>query len=325
MKKFYFKIMFLVLALAFVLGNWGTVQAETYPEKDIVLHVPWAAGGSTDTAARLIAPILSEIVNKNVTVENFPGASGVMGLTQYLKYKPDGYRILFGTAGAFTSQKYLQKLPYDPLNDFAPTGGVFAEEVFVAVSSSAPYNTLKEMEAYWKRKGEKVKMCAAGVGSIGDVMNRVLAEQMNIDAVFIPYKNLGAAAVALMGGHADVAIVTGQIAKPAVDEGRIKLLGFIGDKSSKYFSDVPTSKEQGYNISLISWQSTFVSKNVPAPIVQKIEKIIKQLVMSEKLIEKTKKAKIAIYYMTPTEQTANIEKQQKIYGKVLKELGLAKK
>ena len=79
MKKFYFKIMFLVLALAFVLGDWGTVQAETYPEKDIVLHVPWAAGGSTDTAARLIAPILSEMVNKNVTVENFPGASGVMG------------------------------------------------------------------------------------------------------------------------------------------------------------------------------------------------------------------------------------------------------
>jgi tripartite-type tricarboxylate transporter receptor subunit TctC len=324
MNKICLHLVSMVFMLVFVLGGWGSSQSATYPERDVTLLVPWAAGGSTDTAARVFASALSRKINKTVNVENVSGASGVLGVTQFLRFKPDGYRILFTSAGAFTSQKYLQKLTYDPLTDLMPTGCVFAEEVFLAIRTSDPYTNLKEMEAYWKKAGKEVKMCSAGIGSVGDVMNRILADQMKIQALHIPFKNLGETATAVMGGHADAAVVTSQTATAAVAEGRLRLLALIGDRRSPYFPNVPTSKEQGYPVDLLSWQATFVQKNVPDLIVQKIVELVKEVVEDPAVVKSVETSKIAIRYMTPAEMTADIQRQQQVYGEALRSIGLVK-
>jgi tripartite-type tricarboxylate transporter receptor subunit TctC len=325
MKKIWLHLVSVVFVFVFILGGWDTSQSAAYPEREITILVPWPAGGGGDSGARLLAPALSRKLGQTVSVENVPGASGVLGVTRYVNSKPDGYKILFNTPGAHTSQMFLQKLTYDTLTDLVPIGSLFVQEVYLVARASDPYSNLKEMEAYWRKAGKDVKMASAGLASVGDCMNRLLADQMKIKALHIPFTNLAESATAVMGGHADVGIVTGPEATPAVAEGRLKILALLGSHRSAYFPNSPTSKEQGYSVDLMSWMATFVQKNVPGPIVQKLVDVVKEVVKDPDLANSAAKSRTAILYMSPDELTADLKRQQQLYGEVLSSIGLLKK
>ena len=203
-----------------------SASAQTYPSKPITIIVPFAAGGATDTIARVLAERMRASLGQTIIVENATGAGGTIGVGRAARAAPDGYTISLGQNGShvITGATY-SKLPYDLLNDFEPLSLICIAPFVIAAKKAMPANDLKGLIAWLKANPGKASLGNAGVGSITHVSALVFAEATGTRIQYVPYRGNAPAMQDLVAGQIDLMIADPITAMPQVRGGTIKIYG----------------------------------------------------------------------------------------------------
>jgi tripartite-type tricarboxylate transporter receptor subunit TctC len=246
--------------------------AQTYPTHTVTIIVPFAAGGGTDVAARIVAEHMSRTLGQQFIVENVTGAGGTIGATRAMRAKPDGYTILMGHIGthAFAVSLY-PNLAYKPDVDFDPIGMVMEQPSLIVARKDFPPKDLKEFIAYAKGNAEKLNVGHAGVGSLLFTYALLLNSLLGVKPTMVPFTGAAPMANALIGGQIDYMlngiIEVGQ----QVQAGTIKAYAITAAERHPALPNVPTTLEAGLpEFQALAWFGFFAPKGIPQPIRDKL-------------------------------------------------------
>jgi len=226
----------------------GTAKAQTtpagaWPDRPITLVVPWAAGGSTDTVVRVMAPRLAQELGQPVLVDNRGGASGTVGHLSVARARPDGYTLLVGTNSTFAMAPHLMDIPYDNERAFAPIGLVAFNALLLSVHPSVPARSLGELIALARAQPGKITYASAGAGSSFHLAMEMLLYAAKVDMLHVPYRGGAPAMQALLAGEVQVCTPDIVTALPFVRQNAVRALASTGDKRSPQLPDIPTVAE----------------------------------------------------------------------------------
>jgi len=256
--------------------------AQDYPAKPIRLIVPFGAGGTTDILARVVGDRLTERWGQQVLIDNRPGAGGNIAAELAARAAPDGYTIFLGSMGTQSMNASIySKLPFDPLNDFAPISLVSNSANLLLIHPSIPAASVKELIQLAKAKPDRFSYSTSGAGSF----NHMSAELFNLMAgtkmVHIPYKSGAQTVTAVVSGEADLVFQTIPAALPLVEAHRLKALAVCTLQRHPLFPKLPTANESGlpgFNIS--SWYGILAPAATPKAIVAALNEALAQIVKS---------------------------------------------
>ena len=263
----------LALALGCALcAHYAAAQdAKTYPTKPIRMIVPYAPGGTTDFAARVLAPKLSESLGQPVVVDNRPGAGSTIGVDAAAKANSDGYTIIMVDTGFAIAPGLYEKLPYDSDRDFAAITEVIRVSNWLVVNPSVPAKSVKELVALARARPGSVKYASGGVGSPFHMAGEQFKLASKADIIHVPYKGGGPAIAALVGGEVTYAFPTMTVALPLVNAGKLRALAVVAAKRAPVLPEVPTIAEAGMpEVTLTSWYGVLAPAKTPNPIVDKL-------------------------------------------------------
>lgn len=256
------------IALAALVAPAG---AQDFPSKPITIIVPFAAGGPTDTVARLVGQAMGKSLNQTVVIENYGGAGGTIGADKVAKAKNDGYTLLLHHIGQSTAPTLYRKLPYDALNDFAPIGLITDVPMTIVARKDFPPKDMKELVAYLKANKDKVTYANAGVGSASHLCGMLLMSTLQTELTTVPYKGTAPAMNDLLGGQVDLMCdqttnTTGQI-----KGGKIKAYAVTTPTRVASLPDVPTLQQSGVTGADVGvWHGLYAPKGTPKAAVDKL-------------------------------------------------------
>jgi tripartite-type tricarboxylate transporter receptor subunit TctC len=264
----------------------GTARAETWPDRPIHLVVPIAAGGPTDTNARILADQLSKIWGQQVVVDNKSGAGTNIGNAFVAHSEPDGYTILYGTSSLSANAALYRALDYNPMTDLAPVSLVAKFPFFMFVPNSSPAKTLAEFVALAKEKPGKLIMGSPGTGSGPHLAELLFMQMAQIQMTHAPYRGAAPAFIDLIPGRIDCYFGSGELLTYS-RSGQVRALGSSGTKRSPAEPTVPTIAEAGVSgYEVESWQSVFAPAKTPVAIVQKMNAGVAKALADPALIKK---------------------------------------
>ncbi|KRC73094.1 Tripartite tricarboxylate transporter family receptor [compost metagenome] len=240
--------------------------ASAYPDKPIRLIVPYAAGGGTDTAARMIARKLAPLLGQPVVVENKPGGATQIGTAYVAGAAPDGYTLLMGTANLATNSVLYRKLPYDVRKDLTPVVWATDVPVYLLLPAASPIRTLDDLKrAAAQQQG--LTFATAGTGSIPHLAGEQFAHQTGIALRHIPYKGSSEAATALVGGQVQMSFDNLPPVQAQVKAGRLRPVAIAAQARNPDLPDVPTLTELGVPLSASSWWGVMAPAGTPKDVV----------------------------------------------------------
>jgi tripartite-type tricarboxylate transporter receptor subunit TctC len=255
-------------ALAFAASQ---ASAQNYPSRSITVVVPFPAGGSADTLARLIGAKLSESLGQAVVVENKPGAGGNLGTDAVAKAAPDGYTLLLTPSSIAIAPALYAKLPFDPIKDFAPVTLVGSIPMVVVVYPEFPPKTLLELIALAKAKPGEISYASAGNGSTNHLAVELFKIKTGIDMLHVPYRGNPLAIVDVIAGRVPVFFDFVLTGLPHVREGKVRALAVTGAHRSSVMPDVPTVAEAGVpGFEASTWFGVYAPAGTKPAIVEKL-------------------------------------------------------
>jgi tripartite-type tricarboxylate transporter receptor subunit TctC len=311
----------LVLAAAAALA-----AAQTYPEKPVTIIVPFAAGGPTDTVARLIAQAMTANLKQQVIVENAGGAGGTIGANKVAKAKPDGYTLLLHHIGQTTAPALYRKLPYDAQNDFEPIGLVTDVPMTIIAKKDFPAKDMKELVAYVKANKDKVTYANAGLGAASHLCGMLFMTAIQTELTTVPYKGTGPAMNDLLGGQVDFMCdqttnTTGQI-----KGGKVKVYAVTTPKRVPSLPDVPTMQESGFpNFEVAVWHGLYAPKGTPKPVIERLTKALQAALQDQNV--KTRLGElgtepVAADRATPEALGKQVKSQIELWSPIIKKAGV---
>jgi len=306
------------MALGLMWCSWNLwAQASS----TVRLGVPFATGWPTDIAARVIAPLLSEALGKTVIVDNRVGATGAIGAEFVARSNPDGQTILFGTSSIMAANPALvPKLPYDPVNDFAPVGQVATIENILVVHPSVPAGNVQELIRYARDNPGKLFYGSSGMGSTYHLGAELFANQAKVQISHVPYKGQGPAAQDLLAGHLQLMFDAFNSAYPNIKAGRVKALGIASAKRHPDLPDLPTISEQGLNGYVTTiWLALFVPVKTPKPAIDKLNQALMGIMQQADVKERFTKLGMQAAPLTPPELDQMLRKELAMWTRVVKE------
>jgi tripartite-type tricarboxylate transporter receptor subunit TctC len=258
---------FALLALA-VLAGIGGAQAQTYPSRPITLVVPFPPGGSTDSAARIMAERMRLPLGQSIVIENVGGAGGSIGVGRVARAVPDGYTFDIGQWDTHVGS-IIYKLDYDLEKDFEPIALVSNNPQLMVAKKDLPANTLRELVAWMKENPGKINFVNQNAAAN---VTGVLFENLTKQKVqFIPYRGAGPAMTDLVSGTVDLLVVQGAVALPQIRAGKIKALANLSPQRSASMADIPTSDESGVKgLYMSGWFGFWAPKGTPKDIIAKL-------------------------------------------------------
>ena len=250
--------------------------AQAYPSKPITLIVPYAAGGPTDSIARVLAERMRSSLGQTIVIENTTGAGGTIAVGRLARSTPDGYTIGIGQNGSHvvTGATY-SKLPYDLLNDFEPLTLLTDAPFFLAGKKTMPADDLKSLIAWMKANPGKATLGNGGNGSITHICGLVFLDLTGTRAQVVPYRGNAPAMQDLVAGQIDIMVADPVTGVPQATSGNIKAYGVTAKTRLSTAPDIPTVDEAGlpgYHVSL--WHGLWLPKGVPAPITAKLNDVV---------------------------------------------------
>ncbi len=305
----------------------GSALAQTWPTRPVTVVVPFAAGSSTDTAARILSVGLSEALGQQVVVENIGGAAGLTGTTRVARAAPDGYQVVFATVDTMAIVPAMRKNPpYDSIADFVPAGLVVEQPIVLIARKDLPANTLAEFVAYAKANHKKMQFGSAGVGSGSHFSCAKLNAALGIDPIHVPYRSSGLAAQDLMGGRLDYLCALGGTAMGPVESGQAKALGLLTAERSELFPKLLTSKEQGIvGVDSYFWTAFFFPKGTPDAIAQRLNDATERTLRSPITVDRLRKTgidPIAPARRTPAYLQGFMQAEMKNWAEMVKASGI---
>ena len=269
-----------------LLGTIATAQ-EKYPSKPIIFIIPWPAGGTADASMRAIGESLSKSLGVPVIVENRPGASGMLGVSQLVASKPDGYTI--GQIPlSITRQHHMGTISFNPLTDITYLGRTAGLTFGLAVNSDSPIKTFSDYVRYAKLNPGKLNYGSTGIGTNTHVYMEEIAEQVGIQLNHIPFKGGTDNLNALLGGHTD-SMMDSSVWAPYVQSGKLRLLAVFTDQRLADFPNVPTVGELGIRISGTAPNGIGAPKGLDPSIAKILENAIEKAAKDAPHIDALKK------------------------------------
>jgi tripartite-type tricarboxylate transporter receptor subunit TctC len=263
--------------LGLALFGLAPLNAQEYPNKVITMVVPFAAGGPTDTVARLIAAPMSKTLKQQVIVENVGGAGGTIAANRVAKASPDGYALLIHHIGHSTAPALYQKLPYDAINDFEPIALINEVPMTLVAKKDLPPNNLKDLIVYLKANKDKINLANAGLGAASHLCGMLFMSAIDTNFTTVPYNGTGPAMNDLLGGQVDLMCDQTTNTTSQIKAEKIKVYGVTTLKRVASLPKVPTLDEaglKGFEVSV--WHGLYAPKGTPKPIIDKLTKALQE-------------------------------------------------
>jgi tripartite-type tricarboxylate transporter receptor subunit TctC len=309
-----------VLLVIFAAGLSPETVRAAYPEKVINFVVPWPAGGRTDVASRIFAPVLEKQLGKPVIVINKTGAGGVVGSKEVAMAKPDGYTIMMTSISMILTQ-YTVPTPTN-LKDYVPVCQLLTSPALLVVHAKSPWKTLKEFVDYAKANPGKVKNGASGTGTSDHIFSAAFQKAAGIKLTHVPYAGDAPAVTAVAGRHVDSNFAPMASVKSFVDAGELRVLGVGADQRRPLYVGIPTWKEQGVNLSISAFQGIFAPKGTPAHIVSILEKNLEKVVKDPDVAGKIEKIGIELEFISHENFIKTVDETDKMLQVLVEQLGL---
>jgi tripartite-type tricarboxylate transporter receptor subunit TctC len=293
-----------------------------YPTKPVHIVVPYPAGGAVDAFARVLTQQLSEMWGQQVVVDNRPGASTMIGAEQVAKSPPDGYTLLLTAELTLVIVPHLyEKIPYDPLRDFAPVVALVSATQALVANPSLPVKTVKDLVALAKAKPGQLTFGSFGNGSTGHLNMEVLQAMTGARFNHIPYNGAGPAMNDVIGGHIDFMLAALSIVKGNVQAGKLHMIGVGSNHRSSEFPDVPTLSESGApGFEAKSWFGLVAPAGTPPDVIKKINQDVTRVISDHAFAEKYLAAQgLESITGTPEQFAAFVRAETVRWGKVVKD------
>jgi len=270
--------------IALVVFCAAPAQAQNYPAKPIHILVPYAPGGISDIASRILGAKLTEAWGQQVLVENRPGGNGFIAMAAAAKAAPDGYTMVMATGGDVAiNPAMFKEMPYDVEGDLAPIAMVSDAPLVLAAHAGAPYNTVADVIAAAKAQPGRISVATPGNGSINQIVLEWMALNSGTQFQHIPYKGGAPAAAALAAGDIPLGVLASSSVAPHVKSGRVRVLAVSMAKRSTLNPEWPTLQQEGVKeIDASNWTALFAPKATPQPIIDKLNaEVVKILNMPD--------------------------------------------
>ena len=263
----------------------GTACAQ-YPNKPVKLIVPYPAGQATDIAARIVAEALGREWGQNVIIENIGGGAAIPGVVTARDRAADGYTLLMGTSAAMVvNPAIIEKLPYDPFNDFVLIGPIFRNPLIIVATAKAPYKTLKDLVDAAKKSPGKLNWGYPGAGTTQHLTGELFKFTAGVDIQGVMYKGSAQVVQDLLGDSIELSVDGVPANLPHIKSGKLKALASTGSVRAPQLPDVPTVAEQGYpGFSGEGWGGVVAAKGTPPEIIAKVARDLRK-VMSDPVIQ----------------------------------------
>lgn len=259
------------LVVCLLLLSVSQTGAQDYPTKVITMIVPYAAGGPTDTVARLIAVPMSKTLTQQVIIENVLGAGGTIAANRVVKSSPDGYSILIHHIGMSTAPALYRKLPFNPITDFEPIGLINEVPMTLVAKRDFPAKDLKELIAHVKANKDKLNYANAGLGAASHLCGMLFMSAIQTEVTTVPYNGTGPAMNDLLGGQVDFMCDQTTNTTSQIKADKIKVYGVTTKKRVASLPNVPTMDEaglKGFEVSV--WHGLYAPKGTPKAVIDKL-------------------------------------------------------
>jgi tripartite-type tricarboxylate transporter receptor subunit TctC len=313
---------FFLACLASLLPGLGAsaFAQQAYPARSIHLIVPFAAGGSVDSSARIVGAKLAERLSQQVVIENRGGAGGSIGSEAVARAAPDGYTVLWGTVSTHAINGSLfAKLGYDNIKDFIAITELMEQPLLLVVPRDSKNRTLDDIFAEQKAKPNTAVFGSAGVGTTGHLTGELLKQALSGDMQHVPYKGSHPMLTDLIGGRLNMGIDNLPSALAQVKAGTLKAIAITSRERSPLAPDVPALSEKFPGFQVVAWQGLFAPAGTPEPIIdrlsQEVRAVLADPVVSAKLREMgtypvgNSKEEFAAFVNSETRRWADIVKK----------------
>jgi tripartite-type tricarboxylate transporter receptor subunit TctC len=297
--------------------------AQAYPTKSVRLIVPFVPAGTTDTTSRIMAQALSVSMGQQIVVENRPGATGRIGTELVAKAPPDGYTLLFGSAGpnVILPGAYA-KLPYDAVKDFAPISLVGFSDHILIVHPSLPVKSTKDLIALARSRPGQLTYSSAGTLSVAHMSGELFAQLANVKLQHVAYKGGGQAIVGTFSGETSMYFGGAPTVVRYRDSGKVRFIATTGAKRMKQLPDVPTVGETlpGYDVT--QWLGILAPANTPNEVISKLHAEIVKAVANPKIAQQLAEVGADTHTTSPDEFGAYLRREIAKWRKVVKAANL---
>ena len=312
----------LTLGCVAIWSNFAWSQA--YPSRPIRLVVPFAPGGTIDAYARALARQVESQIGQSIVIDNRAGANGIVGADTVAKAAPDGYTLLNNAASFVINASMYKKLPYDTDRDFTPiTNFVKGLGYLLVAHPSVPANSVKELLELAKKKPDAMRYSSPGIGNGQHLAFELMSIKTGTQLLHVPYKGSAPALAAVLGGEVHIGFQTPTSVVPHITSGKLKALGFSGDKRLPALPNVPTVAEAGvpgYEAGF--WYGMLAPARTPEAIIRALNAQIDLALKQNDVIDKLASQGVEPYYSTPQAFSARIKEELPKWMKVITAAGV---
>ena len=310
---------FFVAAAAGILASAATpALAQGFPTRPLVMVVPFAAGGPTDTLARIMAERMGRALKQTMVVENTVGAAGTIGVGRVARANPDGYTLLVAPTSTLTvNPAVYAKLGYDPQKDFVPVTQLSSYQLYLTVNAGQPIKTVAELVAHAKAHPEKANL--GSPSTVFELITAMFAARAGIKFETIPFKSTAETMTALLTDQVMIAFQDYNSLAQQLKAGKVRLLATTGTRRSTDLPDVPTFAEAGYpGIELEPLTGIVAPKATPTAIVTKLQTEIRAILATPDVAERFRTISMTPIGNTSQEFSALIDREIKRWTEVAK-------
>lgn len=314
-------------AFAGLLALTSTAQA-AWPEKPITLVVGYAAGGSVDAIARLVAQPLSERLGQPIVIENLGGAGGAVGAARVARSAPDGYTLMLGSGSEVAIAWAVNPgLKYNGITGLTPISLIATSPMVLVANPTVAVSTLDELLAYSKANPGKLSLATSGVGTPQHLLLEYMNRRAGIDILHVPYRSASSIAIDVIGGRVDLSILTLSTALPFIETGKMKSLAVTGVAASPLLPKVPTlnrnARLQGADFDL--WFGLLAPGGLPAPMVERLHRELAVVLQRPDVQESIKKQGMLAEYRTSAEFADYVKADSVKYQRIIKDADISVK
>ena len=308
-----------VSALLFLLAA-GSPAAQEWPTKPIRIVHGFGGGGPVDLQARLLAGPLGERLGQSVLVEGKPGAGGTLGAAFVAKADADGYTLLLMAAGHSAAPGLYKSLPYDAANDFTMISMVGRSPFAIIAGPTSPAQSMQELVQKAKAQPGKIDYGSAGVGSGMHLVSVLLQARSGIQMTHVPYKTATAVNLAILSGEIPILFTAVAGITPLLESGKVRMLATTGKERYAQFPDVPTVAETVLpEFDVMSWYALAAPRNLPAPIVAKLNEAVHAALKRSDVLERMKVQAIEPFPTSPREAQQLLTSEVARWTKVVRD------
>lgn len=304
-------------ALALALAAAPVPAAEDFPTKPVTLIIPVGPGGSHDLTARAMVSVIPHYLGQPIIIQLRPGGGGAIGSQQVASAKPDGYTVLFGGPGWASALPAIEGRSVGPEGLVAVARINYSPVVFMA-HPDAPFKTLKEMVGWAKANPGKLIHGHTGPWGAGDLPMKQMMKEYGFQAQIVPYDGGGPALLAILGGHIQTTIALTAQSLPHIRAGKLRPIGILDAKRHPELPEVPTSVEQGINVTYSIWRAVLAPKGTPRPVIEKLADAIKKTTEDKSFQALIKQLGDEPGYAGPDEFAKEWQKEYELHKEIAK-------